>query len=65
MDLRCDHKMFGRITEDGLLEVKCNSDRCGHMRGTVVLHLFDPATGTLKDTKTYREPNSLFNHKEN
>jgi hypothetical protein len=63
-ELRCPVKLHGLITEDGLLEVKCNSSRCGHGSGVVVLHYFDPHTGQLKETKTFREPASLFSTKE-
>lgn len=60
IELRCPSKMFGILTDEGLLEVKCNSARCGHDSATVVLHYFDPATMLLKETKTYKEPSSLF-----
>lgn len=56
MDLRCDSKKFGELTEDGRLEVKCPSKFCGAAPGTVVLHRFDPLNGELLETKRFRDP---------
>ena len=60
LELRCPVKLLGRVTDDGLVELKCNSSRCGHERGVVVLHYFDPTTGLLKSTEKYRDPESMF-----
>jgi hypothetical protein len=55
MDLRCPNGIkFGEIDE-GLIEVKCRSSRCGAGTGVVVLHRFDPRTGILVETKRFRE----------
>lgn len=59
-ELRCDFKMFGRITDEGLIEVKCNTDRHRHGKDVVVFHYFDPVTAQLKDTQIFRDPASLF-----
>lgn len=59
-DLRCEFKLFGRLTDDGLLEVKCNTDRHAHGKGVVVFHYFDLNTGNMKDTRIFREPAPLF-----
>lgn len=56
MDLRCDAKKFGELTECGKLEVKCPSKFCGAAPGVVVLHRFDPLTGELLETKRFRDP---------
>lgn len=61
LELRCPVKLLGRITQEGLIELKCNSNRCGAGRGVVVLHRWDPTTGLLKETEKYRDPGSLFN----
>jgi len=55
MELRCDNKKFGELTDDGYIEVKCSSKFCG-APGTVVLHRFDPLTGKLIITKRFRDP---------
>jgi hypothetical protein len=58
MDLRCDNGiLFGQILpEEGLLEVKCRSRRCGHGDGEVVLHRFDLQTGELQGTLKFKQP---------
>lgn len=55
MELRCDHKMHGILTDTGLLEVKCNSAFCGSRPGVVVLHRFDVESGVLVETKKYKD----------
>lgn len=55
MELRCDHKLHGVLNSDGLLEVKCGSTLCGSIPGVVVLHLFDPLTGDMVDTKRFKD----------
>ena len=62
MDLRCEHKLHGRIIDpgaDGVVEIKCNSRFCGSVAGTVVLHRFSTADGSLLETKRYRDPTML------
>ena len=56
MDIRCPHKKFAELSEDGLLEIKCQSKFCGAEPGVVVLHRFDAMTGNLVDTKRFRDP---------
>lgn len=58
MELRCDNGiLFGVILpEEGLIEVKCRSRRCGHQAGTVVLHRFDLKTGEQKRTLQFKDP---------
>jgi hypothetical protein len=55
MDLRCPHKKFGELTDDGYIEVKCSSKFCGEP-GTVVIHRFHPLSGALIETKRFRDP---------
>ena len=55
MDLRCEHKMHGSLTDNGLLEIKCKSAFCGSEPGVVVLHRFDVETGELVETKRYKD----------
>lgn len=54
MEMRCEHKLHG-IVVDGLVEVKCRSQLCGHRPGVVVIHKFDGMTGELVDTKRYKD----------
>lgn len=56
MEIRCDSKKFGELTDDGVIEVKCPSKFCGAAPGTVVIHRFDPLTGELIQTKRFRDP---------
>lgn len=55
MDLRCGHKKFGELTDDGYIEVKCSSKFCGEP-GTVVIHRFSAFTGDMIETKRFRDP---------
>lgn len=56
MDLRCNNGILFGTLEDGVLEVKCRSRRCGHEAGSVVLHRFDLTTGELKGTLMFKNP---------
>lgn len=58
MDLRCDSgiKHGDLLVEDGVLEVKCRSKRCGHQPGTIVIHRFDASTGALISTRKFTDP---------
>jgi hypothetical protein len=58
MELRCDNGiLFGVvIPEEGLLEVKCRSRRCGHGAGEVILHRFSLKTGELQGTLKFKNP---------
>lgn len=55
MELRCSHKLHGRLLDDGRVEVKCRSAFCGAKPGVVVLHRFDLRTGAV-ETKRFKEP---------
>lgn len=56
MEVRCDNGILFGIIEDGVLEVRCRSNRCGHEAGTVVLHQFDLKTGEQKGTLQFKDP---------
>lgn len=56
MQLRCGNDILFGIVENGVLEVKCRSRRCGHEAGTVVIHQFDLWTGELKGTLQFKDP---------
>lgn len=57
MDLRCDHGILhGVIPEEGVVEFRCRSARCGHEPGVVVIHKFNTHTGELIQTNIYAEP---------
>ena len=59
-ELRCQSRMHAVLTDDGLLEVKCQSKYCGAGRGQIVLHYWDMATLELIETKRFKTPESLF-----
>ena len=50
-DLRCEHKLHGRVLQDGRVEVKCSSSFCGAEPGVVVLHRFDLHTRDVETLK--------------
>jgi hypothetical protein len=60
MDLRCDNKLHGVLitasTDEGVVEVKCQSRWCGAGRGVVVLHRFSTQSGKMMETRKYRQP---------
>lgn len=56
VELRCDKRLHGVLTDDGVLEVSCRSALCGHRDGVVVIHRFDTVTGELIGTKFYKDP---------
>jgi hypothetical protein len=58
MDLRCGNGIkFGEVLpEEGVIEVKCRSRRCGHEAGSVVIHRFDLRTGELQRTLKFKDP---------
>ena len=60
-ELRCpNRKLFGIIDpEDGILEVKCNSARCGARFGVVILHRFDLHKGVFLETRSFLDPIKL------
>lgn len=58
-ELRCpNRKLFG-VLEDGILEVKCNSERCGARAGVVILHRFDVHKGIFLETLAFQNPPTL------
>lgn len=59
-DLRCPSRIHGKSVDDHILEVKCDSQKCGAGKGAVVFHYFDLTTRTLIDTKRFKEPKTLF-----
>lgn len=56
--LRCDGTLHGIASDDatGTLERMCKHIRCGYVKGIVILHTFDLATGQVVTTKKFREP---------
>jgi len=63
IELRCDKRLHGVLTNDGVIEVSCRSALCGHKDGNVVIHRFDATTGELLDTKEYKDPMGLNTRK--
>lgn len=59
VELRCDKRLHGILTDDGVLEISCRSALCGHVNGAVVIHRFDCMTGELIDTRIFKDPASL------
>lgn len=55
VELRCEKRLHGVLTDDGVLEVSCRSALCGHRDGIVVIHKFDTTTGKLLGTSKYRD----------
>jgi hypothetical protein len=61
VELRCAGGVLHGVLIDGRVEVKCRDRRtCGHAQGVAVFHYFDPLTGELLETKSYRDPENLF-----
>lgn len=63
MDLRCHNGIKFAVLENGLIEFKCRSSRCGAGPGIVVLHRFDAITGLLIKTLRFRDPRALNNER--
>jgi hypothetical protein len=59
VELRCDKRLHGVLTDDGVLEVSCRSALCGHVDGAVVIHRFDCITGVLLGTSIYKDASEL------
>lgn len=61
-DLRCPTRLHARLTDTGLIEIKCrnNGDPCGASAEVTVMHYFDPISGELVETKKFRNANVLF-----
>jgi hypothetical protein len=56
IDLRCSNTLYGRLTDDRWLEVKCKRRACGYVKGTVVLHTIDITTGEVASTRRFSDP---------
>jgi len=56
MDFHCGFHLHGRLLDNGLLEVACQSRMCGKVAGNVILHRFNPTTGLLVETLRYKKP---------
>lgn len=55
--LRCEGNLYGVLSDDHLtIEVKCKRRSCGAAPGVIVLHTIELATGQVKETKRFREP---------
>ena len=55
-DIRCENGiLFGQL-EDGVLEVKCRSTRCGAGPGKVVIHRFGVQPLVPLETLKFRDP---------
>lgn len=57
--LRCDHALYGLLTDERWLEVKCKRRACGYHKGLVVLHTIDITTGKVKDTHIFTDPRTI------
>ena len=56
IDLRCGTNLYGRLTDNRWLEVKCKRRACGYSKGILVLHTIDITTGKVVSTKKFTEP---------
>lgn len=54
-EARCDNVKHFEIVDE-VIEVKCRARFCGHGPGVVVIHKFDPKTGELLGTNSFRDP---------
>lgn len=55
-ELRCPNSIkFGDL-DDGVIETKCRSRRCGAQPGVVVVHRFDAVTGAFLGTRKFKDP---------
>ena len=59
MDLRCPNKLHGRMIDNDILEIACDSRWCGKKTGNLVLHRFSVETGELISTKIFKIPQKL------
>lgn len=55
IELRCDKRLHGVLTDDGVIEISCRSALCGHRDGVVVIHQFDANTGEFLHTRYYKD----------
>lgn len=56
IDLRCGANLYGRLTDERWLEVKCKRRACGYDKGMVILHTIDIQTGEVVKTDRFAEP---------
>lgn len=56
VDLRCEGTLYGRLTDNRWLEVKCKRSQCGYRKGKVILHTIDVTTGQVVSTRKFAEP---------
>ena len=56
ISLRCAHDLYGRLTDNRWLEVKCKRRACGYHKGLVILHTIDITTGQVTSTHKYADP---------
>lgn len=56
MDLRCGNGILHGVLDEGTVEFRCRSAKCGHMAGVIVLHKFNVTTGELVKTSVFAEP---------
>ena len=59
MELRCSNGILFGILDEGFVEVKCRSRRCGSEPGVVVIHRFSTVTGLLLQTLKFRDPSQI------
>lgn len=59
-EVRCNSRILGIFTADGLLEIKCPSRGCGAGKGVVVFHYVNIETGQVVSTKKYQDPDRIF-----
>ena len=59
-EIRCQSRILGIITDDGLLEVKCSSRKCGAGNGVVVFHYINLVSGRVVNTIKYKDPKAAF-----
>jgi hypothetical protein len=55
VELRCEKRLHGVLTDDGQVEIACRSALCGHEPGVLVVHRFDAVTGEFLGTTKYRD----------
>jgi hypothetical protein len=55
VELRCDMRLHGVLTDEGEVEIACRSRLCGHEPGVLVIHKFDAVTGRFLGTKRYKD----------
>lgn len=64
VEMRCESRTLHGVIRDGLIEVKCKDRKCKKDMGVSIFHYFDPLTGELIKTKSYRDPSDAFHKKE-